>query len=201
MLMQRAMERNGVVIKTRNNNNNNNNNNCGPGHDVLRARGLVLLGVCHSISLGVGSFDSIGSVTGPSALVPGNVVALHSDGRFLRVMENNAMVDSCGECAVGSLSFDWNHERFLVVDAASDGMVAFYGVAKCCFLGMDGEGRLVASERLRIGDCPRPKETFQVRTEDNGSVSLYSPVLDTCYDSPFQVVQIQGFQKAIIGRY
>jgi hypothetical protein len=166
---------------------------------------IVAIGIASAINNGFGTRASVGKTSSEKALVPGNVVALHSRdyGAFLRV--SNGKVD----CGGGSrsrdqLPFDWDSERFLVVDAGH-GQVAFYNIFHGIFLGIDHQDSLATVSNgncsvTSLDDRPRGNESFlPVKQASQSDIRLHCGTLNktlsivsSTYNN-FKVVQIHGF--------
>jgi hypothetical protein len=167
---------------------------------------IVMSGIKSAIDNGFGTRESVGRRTSSEkALVPGNVVALYCCGSFLRVYNDKV------ECGGGSrsrdqLPFDWDSERFLIVDAGH-GEVAFYNIVYRIFLGIDKNGHATVSNEncsvTRLDDRPRGNESF-LPVKASGYIELYCGALnkrliyfgDNNNNSyiAFSFVQIHGFE-------
>lgn len=155
---------------------------------------MVEIGVLGATYAGTATLESVGKETTKSALVPGNVVALHWGITFARIY--NGVADfGGGPRGTRLLPYWWHSERFLVVDAG-DGHVAFFSPVEARFLTLSlANGSIGASDHIHILDeCPRPNESFLVTDESaNGQVELRCPSVGRRYS--VTVVQIAGFDS------
>jgi hypothetical protein len=87
---------------------------------LLRLPMIIHTCITHAIDSTTATETSIGKISTIEALVPGNVVALHSPDKnsFLGISGEEADFGS-GEKNVDSLPLAWDCERFLVVDAGN----------------------------------------------------------------------------------
>jgi hypothetical protein len=179
---------------------------------TLRLPLMIELGITAAIDQNKATQQSIGSLSDKSALVEGNIVALYSPGAgsFVRIMDygNSVSVDFFDPQDIDKLPFEWNSERFLVVDAGN-GCIAFYSPSHRRFLAAH-EGRAEANGYPigKLNETPRCNETFRVEDPNDGSssINLYCCIDDnramhvvyqddnSC--TSFKVVQINGFEPA-----
>eukprot|EP00978_Attheya_sp_CCMP212_P022504 scaffold67198_cov50-Attheya_sp.AAC.5 len=181
---------------------------------LLRLPMVIEMGITHAIDTTTATESSIGKVsTIEAALVPGNVVALHShdqcaytcdldDNNFLRISGTEANFGS-GAKYIGDLHLAWDFERFLVVDAGN-GKISFFSPSHRRFLGcqngsLTANGYPIASP----DDRPRAHEIFQITkyAQEYGSHDYFALFCEIegktgsvdGYEELFEVVQIQGF--------
>jgi hypothetical protein len=167
---------------------------------LLVLTAMVTIGIASALNNGFGTRASVGKLSSEKP-VPGNVVALHSphNNAFLRVYNGN--VDYAGgSTSQDQLPFDWDSERFLIVDAGH-GQVAFYNISHRIFLGIDKSGRAAVNCSVTsLDDRPRGNESFRP-LKPSGCIQLYCVTLNTTLhhvsssnDNSFSVVQIHGFE-------
>jgi hypothetical protein len=170
-----------------------------PPAKLLCLNAIIEIALVNAIKTGKATRESVGKVSSPAALlVPGNIIALYDDkraagGAFYRM--RFASVDfRGGNKAIDALPFQWEFERFLVVDAGN-GLIALYSPSHYSFLSVVNE-TFVASQPLgNMDDRPRANESFKVvHTNDGDRVKLVwvfskkaSPIQN------WRIVQVQGF--------
>jgi hypothetical protein len=168
---------------------------------------IVSIGIVSAIHNGFGTHESVGKLSSEKALVPGNVVALlnsNSSNQHAFLRACNGKVDfGGGSRPLKDLPFDWDSERFLIVDAGHGGQVAFYNISHRLFLGIDPIGNATVSNGncsvTSLDDRPRGNESFLPLTK-NGGIQLYCVTLNrTLHVSnssyiTFSVVQIRAFE-------
>uniref|UniRef100_A0A6T7IQP1 Uncharacterized protein n=1 Tax=Attheya septentrionalis TaxID=420275 RepID=A0A6T7IQP1_9STRA len=166
---------------------------------LLRLPMIIHTCITHAIDSTTATETSIGKVSTIEALVPGNVVALHSPDKncFLRIFENEASFGSGVRCA-NELPLAWDSERFLVVDAGN-GKISLFSPSHRRFLGCQN-GVLTASGYpiTSPDDRPRAHEIFDVENHSNNdSITLFCEIEGKFGklegQDYFQVVQIQDF--------
>jgi hypothetical protein len=179
---------------------------------LLRLPLMIELGITAAIDQNKATHQSIGKLTDKSALVEGNIVALFlfqdkNSRAFIRIY--GTCVDwSGGPKAINALPFEWDSERFLVVNAGN-GRIALYSPTHRRFLA--SRNRLAEASVYPIGkldDSPRCNEIFRVEDAPKGSAGQHVIQLHCDMDDSramhvihknfiyFQVVQIHGFEPA-----
>jgi hypothetical protein len=170
---------------------------------LLRLPLMIELGITAAIDQNKATHQSIGSVSDKSALVEGSIVALYEVANKSFVRINGKSVDCGGGAkAINALPFEWDSERFLVVNAGN-GRIALYSPSHRRFLAAQN-GRAEASVYPigKLDDCPRCNESFRVQDfENEKNILLYcdiddSRVMHVNNYNYFQVVQIHGLTPA-----
>jgi hypothetical protein len=173
---------------------------------LLRLPMMIELGITAAIDQNKSTHQSIGTaVSGESALVEGNIVALYNIGcgSFVR-MKGNSVDCKGGPKVIDQLPFEWDSERFLVVNAGK-GRIALYSPSHRRFLASH-KGCVEASVYPigKLEDCPRCNESFRVHVNIGGKntigphrIQLYCDMdEESQVSSILQVVQIHGFKPA-----
>lgn len=162
--------------------------------DSQLVKSMVEIGILGAMYAGKATLESVGKEATKSALVPGNVVALHWENNMFARIKNGVADFGGGPRGTRQLPYWWDLERFLVVDAGDD-HVAFFSPGQARFLTISSpNGSLGASEHIHILDeCPRPNESFVATDESvNEKVKLLCPSAHRSH-SRVTVVQIVGF--------
>ena len=172
-----------------------------PPVKLLRLPSTIELGISMEIDQNKATHQSIGTLSDKSALVEGNIVALYSVNHMKFVRMGEKSVDcSGGPKAIGKLPFDWDSERFLVVNAGN-GRIAFYSPSHRRFLTSQ-DGLAEASSLIgNLDDSPRCNESFRVQCLVGRPIQLLCDIDDSramkiksLNSNCFQVVQIHGFE-------
>ena len=179
----------------------NNATKFSPPGKLLRLPAMIGLGIAVAIDQNKATHQSIGSLSDKSALVEGNIVALyqvtHPGNSFVR-MNGNSVNCKGGPKAIDTLPFDWDSERFLVVNAGN-GRFALYSPSHRRFLAsQNGVAEASVYPIGKLHEYPRCNESFRVE-DAQAYIQLYcdidnSSAIQAGNSYHFQVVQIHGFE-------
>jgi hypothetical protein len=145
---------------------------------LLRLPLMIELSITAAIDQNKATHQSIGSLSDKSALVEGSIVALYDVDHKAFVRINGKSVDcKSGHKAIDALPFEWDSERFLVVNAGNR-RIALYSPSHRRFLAAQN-GRAEASVYPigKLDGSPRCNESFRV--EDFKEFLSYSIATST----------------------